>query len=53
LSEVNGETLIKFRHTAFGLIQEGDRQVSSGWSYTHARLKQRLGAIRAVRDAVQ
>ncbi len=53
LSEVNGETLIKFRHTAFGLIQQGDRQVSSGWSYTHARLKQRLEAIRAVRDAVQ
>jgi hypothetical protein len=52
LSEMNGGTLIKFHHTAFGLIQEGYRHVSSGWSYTHARLKQRVEALRAVRDAV-
>src|SRR5436305_9036354 len=32
LSEVDGGTLIKFHHTAFGLIREGDRQVASGWS---------------------
>ena len=45
LSEVDGGTLIKFHHTAFGLIREGDRQVASGWSYTHARLKERLAKL--------
>src|SRR3989441_8514705 len=45
LSEVDGGTLIKFHHTAFGLIREGDRHVASGWSYTHARLKERLAKL--------
>ena len=45
LSEVDGGTLIKFHHTAFGLIREGDRQVASGWNYTHARLKERLAKL--------
>jgi len=51
LSEVEGGTLIKFHHTAFGLIREDDRQVSSGWSYTHARLKERAEALRSARSA--
>jgi Activator of Hsp90 ATPase homolog 1-like protein len=53
LSEVDGGTLIKFTHTAFGLIREGDRHVSSGWSYTHARLKERVEAHQAERAAGQ
>jgi len=51
LSEVAGGTLIKFRHTALGLIREDDRHVSSGWSYTHARLKERVEALGAARAA--
>jgi hypothetical protein len=47
LSESDGGTLIKFHHAAFGLIREGDRHVSSGWSYNHARLKERAEALRA------
>jgi Activator of Hsp90 ATPase homolog 1-like protein len=53
LSESDGGTLIKFQHTAFGLIREGDRHVSSGWSYTHARLKERVEALRAGKAAVR
>jgi hypothetical protein len=53
LSVVEGGTLIKFHHTAFGLIREGDRHVSSGWSYNHARLKDRIEGIRAAKGAVQ
>lgn len=51
LSEVAGGTLIKFRHTALGLIREDDRHVSSGWSYTHARLKERVEALGVARAA--
>lgn len=51
LSEVEDGTLIKFHHTAFGLIRDDDRQVSSGWAYTHARLKERVEAIRSARSA--
>ena len=55
LSESGGGTLIKFHHTAFGLIRENGRLVSlsaigqqalSGWSYNHARLKERVEALR-------
>ena len=53
LSEVDGGTLIKFHHKAFGLIREGDRNVASGWSYNHARLKERLERLRAGKGAVQ
>jgi len=52
LSGVEGGTLITFHHTAFGLIREDDRHVSSGWSYTHARLKERAEALRGGRAAV-
>src|SRR4030088_2686186 len=38
LSESNGETTIKFRHAALGLIQEDHRKgVSTGWSHIHER----------------
>jgi len=52
LSEVEGGTLIKFRHTALGLIREDDRHVSSGWSFNHGRLKARVEALRGVRAAI-
>lgn len=45
LSEFEGGTIIKFHHKAFGLIQEDYRQVSSGWSHIHDRLKARLEAL--------
>ena len=50
LSEVEGGTLIKFHHAAFGLIRDDDRQVASGWAYTHARLKERVEAFRSARS---
>jgi hypothetical protein len=35
-------TLIKFRHTAFGLISDDHRAgVSTGWSHIHARVRAR------------
>ena len=52
LSEMEGGTLIKFRHTALGLIREDDRHVSSGWSFNHGRLKARVEALRGVRAAI-
>ena len=53
LSQVEGGTLIKFHHTAFGMIRDDDRNVSLGWSFNHARLKDRVEALRAGKAAVQ
>jgi hypothetical protein len=40
LSEADGGTLIKFKHAAFGLIQEEHRRgVSAGWSHIHSRVR--------------
>jgi hypothetical protein len=40
LSEANGGTLIKFRHTALGLISDEHRKgVVTGWSHIHARAR--------------
>jgi hypothetical protein len=48
LSEVDGGTLIKFHHTALGLIQEDHREgVGKGWGHIHARVKARAEAGRA------
>lgn len=45
LSEADGGTLIKFRHTALGLIQDDHRQgVASGWSRIHERVRTRAEA---------
>ncbi len=45
LSETDGGTLIKFRHTALGLIQDDHRAgVSKGWSSIHARVLARAEA---------
>jgi hypothetical protein len=48
LSEEPGGTLIKFRHSAFGLIQDDHRAgIRQGWGYTHARMKERVEASAA------
>lgn len=42
LSEENGGTLIKFRHSGFGLIQEDHRKgVTGGWGHIHEKVRQR------------
>ncbi len=39
LSESNGETVIQFRHSAFGLLPEGLKdRVSGGWGKLHGRV---------------
>lgn len=45
LSEEGGGTLIKFRHTALGLIQDDHRAgVSAGWSHINNRVRSRAEA---------
>ena len=53
LSAVDGGTLIKFHHTALGLIEDAHRQgVGKGWGYIHANLRKRAeAAARAGRAA--
>lgn len=47
LSEANGETVIKFRHSAFGLLPEGLKGgVTVGWDNVHARVRSRAEAKR-------
>ena|SRR5579862_2046940 len=42
LSEAEGGTLIKFQHSALGLIQDGHRKnVSSGWAGLQERIRRR------------
>jgi DNA-binding transcriptional ArsR family regulator/uncharacterized protein YndB with AHSA1/START domain len=44
-SEVDGGTLIRFHHAAFGLIQEEHRKgVVEGWGHIHERVKLRAEA---------
>jgi Activator of Hsp90 ATPase homolog 1-like protein len=53
LSEENGVTVIKFRHSGFGLIQEEHKKgVVTGWSYIHEGLRKRAEASRR-KSAVQ
>jgi len=45
LSEVDGGTLIKFHHKAFGVIQDGHRQnVGRGWGHILSRIRGRAEA---------
>ena len=45
LSEVDGGTLIKFHHSALGLIEEAHREgVGKGWGHMHANLRKRAEA---------
>jgi uncharacterized protein YndB with AHSA1/START domain len=42
LSEENGETVIRFHHKAFGLIQDEHRRgVTPGWTNVNKRIKER------------
>lgn len=42
LSEADGVTIIKFRHSAFGLIDDAHRKgVSGGWNHMNERVRQR------------
>jgi Activator of Hsp90 ATPase homolog 1-like protein len=52
LSEADGGTLIKFRHAAFGLIQEDHRKgVSTGWAHIHERVRKQAEAFRSRQTA--
>ncbi len=54
LTEADGGTLIKFHHTALGLIQEDHRKgVSSGWSHIHERVRKQAEAFRSRQAASQ
>jgi hypothetical protein len=54
LTESNGETTIKFRHAALGLIQEDHRKgVSTGWSQIHERVRKQAEAFRARQATAQ
>lgn len=45
LKEVEGGTLITFRHTAVGVLPEGFGDgLASGWKQIHARLQKKLSA---------
>ena len=45
LSQVDGGTLIQFRHAALGLIQEDHRKgVTGGWGHIHKGVKKRAEA---------
>jgi hypothetical protein len=45
LSEVDGGTLIKFHHTALGLIEDEHREnVQKGWGHIHDGLRKRAEA---------
>ena len=47
LSQVDGGTLIQFRHSALGLIQEDHRKgVTKGWGSIHVRVKKRAELTR-------
>jgi len=48
LSEVDGGTLIKFHHTAMGLIQDEHREgVGKGWTYIHEQVRKRAEGARS------
>lgn len=54
LTEADGGTLIKFRHSALGLIEEDHRAgVTKGWAYIHANVVKRAEALRTGKAAVQ
>jgi activator of Hsp90 ATPase-like protein len=48
LSEADGGTLITFRHTALGLIQDDDRVgVGKGWTHINEGIRKRAEAARS------
>ena len=49
LSEETGGTLIKFRHSGFGLVQDDHRKgVSGGWGYIHGKIRERAEGLQEV-----
>jgi hypothetical protein len=47
LSEEAGETVIRFCHSGFGLIQDAHRKgVAGGWNHTHEQVRKRAEAER-------
>ena len=47
LSEVDGGTLIKFRHAALGIVPEGQKAgMDKGWNSMHERVRQHAEASR-------
>jgi hypothetical protein len=47
LSEEDGETLIQFRHSGFGLVQDEHKKgVVGGWSYIHEQVRRRAEGSR-------
>ena len=53
LSEVDGGTLIKFQHTALGLIEDQHREgVGKGWGHMNANVRKRAeAAVRSGKGA--
>lgn len=53
LSEEDGQTVIRFRHSGFGLIQEEHKKgVVTGWAYIHQCIRKRAESGRS-KSAVQ
>lgn len=54
LTEENGVTVIKFRHSAFGLVQDDHKTgVVTGWTYIHEKVRERAERSRAKSAAIQ
>lgn len=54
LSEENGVTVIKFRHSGFGLITDEHRPgVVEGWAYIHENVRKRAEAGRSTSVATR
>ena len=54
LSEVDGGTLIAFRHTALGFIPEDEKKgMTMGWNHIIARVQKQAEALRTGRTAGQ
>ena len=54
LSEENGVTVIKFRHSGFGLITDEHRAgVVKGWAYIHENVRKRAEAGRSKSASIQ
>lgn len=47
LSEEDGETVIRFRHSGFGLVQEDHKKgVVGGWTFIHEQVRKRAEGSR-------
>ena len=54
LSEQNGVTVIKFRHSGFGLLTDEHKAgVVTGWAYIHESVRKRAEAGRSKSAAIQ